>query len=95
MFGHTLISNAPTWPHEVAAGGAETTDEESVVGIAGGAWTEPDADPIVMVVGGVSGTPVPAPLDVDDEIVAEVSVAYWLGVTRRSSVSEQQVVEIF
>ena len=66
-----------------------------MVSTAGDAWTGLDVDPIVIVVGGVSGRPVPASLDVGDEIVAEVSVAYWLGVTRKRSVSEHQVIEIF
>jgi hypothetical protein len=66
-----------------------------VVSIVGDAWIGPEVDPIVIGVGGVSDRPVPASLDIGDEIVAEVSVAYWLGVTRKRSVSEHQVIEIF
>jgi hypothetical protein len=57
-----LISKAPTWPHEVTAGGAEKTDEGDEV-TAGDAWTGLEIEPIVIVFGGVSDILVSAPFD--------------------------------
>lgn len=61
--------------------------------IAGDAGTGLAVDPMVIVVWGVSGTSVSAPLDDDDEVEAEtVAEAYWVGVTRARSAFEHNTI---